>query len=207
MVRRRSEYRRRKAAERAHIVEGLLIALDAIDDVIHIIRTSADTAEARARLMEAFDLSDVQTQQILDMPLRRLATLEVGKLRAELAELQATIAALTEILEDDAKLRRLVSERARRGGQGAPHRSSHRAAGVGGPARRVGRAPRGGRRAVPRAALLDRTARAHGSPLDATPRPSGRGPGTTSIVRERAHHHAAAPSGWSPRAAGSCGSR
>jgi len=110
VVRRRSEFRRRKAAARAHIVEGLLIALDAIDDVIHIIRTSADSTEARTRLVEAFDLSDIQTQQILDMPLRRLTTLEVGKLREELAELQATMAALTAILEDDAKLRRLVSD-------------------------------------------------------------------------------------------------
>jgi len=110
VVRRRSEYRRRKAAERAHIVEGMLIALDAIDDVIHIIRTSEDSAQARTRLVEAFDLSDVQTQHILDMPLRRLTTLEVGKLRAELAELQATIASLTEILEDDGKLRRAVSD-------------------------------------------------------------------------------------------------
>lgn len=110
VVRRRSEYRRRRAAERAHIVEGLLIALDAIDDVIHIIRSSDDAAEARTRLSDAFDLSDIQTQQILDMPLRRLTGLEVGKLRAELAELQATIAELTAILEDDRRLRKLVSD-------------------------------------------------------------------------------------------------
>jgi DNA gyrase subunit A len=110
VVRRRSEYRRRRAAERAHIVEGLLIALDAIDDVIHIIRSSDDAPEARARLSEAFELSDIQTQQILDMPLRRLTGLEVGKLRAELADLQSTIAALTAILEDDKRLRKVVSD-------------------------------------------------------------------------------------------------
>lgn len=110
VVRRRSEYRRRRAMERAHIVEGLLIALDAIDDVIHIIRSSDDAPQARARLSEAFELSDIQTQQILDMPLRRLTGLEVGKLRAELAELQATIDELTAILDDDKRLRKVVSD-------------------------------------------------------------------------------------------------
>jgi DNA gyrase subunit A len=110
VVRRRSEYRRRRAQERAHIVEGLLIALDAIDDVIHIIRSSQDAAEARQRLSEAFELSEIQTQHILDMPLRRLTTLEVDKLRAELATLSETIAELTAILDSDKKLRALVSD-------------------------------------------------------------------------------------------------
>ena len=109
VVRRRSEYRRRKAADRAHIVEGLLIALDAIDDVIHIIRTSKDSTEARAKLAEAFELSEIQTQHIMDMPLRRLTSLEVGKLRDELAELEVLITALTEILSNESVLRKLVS--------------------------------------------------------------------------------------------------
>ncbi|MEI7647443.1 MAG: DNA topoisomerase (ATP-hydrolyzing), partial [Actinomycetes bacterium] len=109
VVRRRSEYRRRKAADRAHIVEGLLIALDAIDDVIHIIRTSKDSTEARAKLAEAFELSEIQTQHIMDMPLRRLTSLEVGKLRDELAELESLITALTEILSNESVLKKLVS--------------------------------------------------------------------------------------------------
>ncbi|MSZ49594.1 MAG: DNA topoisomerase 4 subunit A, partial [Actinobacteria bacterium] len=109
VVRRRSEYRRRKAADRAHIVEGLLIALDAIDDVIHIIRTSKDSTEARAKLAEAFELSEIQTQHIMDMPLRRLTSLEVGKLRDELAELESLIKALTEILSNESVLKKLVS--------------------------------------------------------------------------------------------------
>ncbi|MDQ3430853.1 MAG: DNA topoisomerase 4 subunit A, partial [Actinomycetota bacterium] len=85
VVRRRTEFRRRKAAERAHIVEGLLTALDNIDEVVQVIRSSHDSAEARRRLMDVFDLSEVQATHILDMPLRRLTSLEVEKLRAELA--------------------------------------------------------------------------------------------------------------------------
>ena len=110
VVRRRSQYRRKKAADRAHIVEGLLIALDAIDDVIHIIRTSKDSTEAREKLAQAFELSEIQTQHIMDMPLRRLTSLEVGKLRDELAELEATIAALTKILDNESVLKKLVSD-------------------------------------------------------------------------------------------------
>jgi DNA gyrase subunit A len=110
VVRRRTEYRRRRAMERAHVVEGLLIALDAIDDVIHIIRSSADVPTARERLIEALDLSDIQAQVVLDMQLRRLAALEVTKLREELAALLATIDELTAILENDNALRKLVSD-------------------------------------------------------------------------------------------------
>ena len=110
VVRRRSEFRRREARERAHVVEGLLVALDAIDDVIHLIRTSPDVDTARSRLTEAFDLSTIQADAILGMQLRRLAALEVTKLREELAALQATIDALTAVLEDDAALRGLVSD-------------------------------------------------------------------------------------------------
>ena len=110
VVRRRCEYRRRKAQERAHIVSGLLIALDNIDEVVRTIRASQDSAEARTRLMATFELSEIQAQHILDMPLRRLTGLEVGKLREELAELEKRIAELTAILESDALLRRTVSD-------------------------------------------------------------------------------------------------
>jgi len=110
VVRRRCEYRRARAQERAHIVEGLLVALDNIDEVVQVIRSSRDSAEARTRLMDVFDLSEVQAQHILDMPLRRLTSLEVEKLREELEGLRRTIAELTEILESEEKLRALVSD-------------------------------------------------------------------------------------------------
>ncbi|MGH3326452.1 MAG: DNA gyrase/topoisomerase IV subunit A [Streptomycetales bacterium] len=110
VTRRRCEYRKRKAEERAHIVEGLLIALDAIDEVVRVIRSSADTAEARERLVAGFDLTEVQAQHILDMPLRRLTGLEVTRLRDELVVLRSTIAELTAILDSDELLRTLVSE-------------------------------------------------------------------------------------------------
>ncbi|MCX9191215.1 DNA topoisomerase IV [Carbonactinospora thermoautotrophica] len=110
VVRRRCLYRRRKAEERAHIVEGLLVALDNIDEVVRVIRSSRDTSEARDRLMSAFNLSEIQAQHILDMPLRRLTSLEVTKLREELTELHRTIAELTAILESDELLRKVVSD-------------------------------------------------------------------------------------------------
>jgi DNA gyrase subunit A len=110
VVRRRSEYRLRKARDRAHIVEGLLIALDAIDDIIEVIRRSADATEARQRLMDAFELSEIQAQHILDMSLRRLTALEVTKLRDEMAALTTTIDELTSLLADEGRLRGLVSD-------------------------------------------------------------------------------------------------
>lgn len=99
VVVRRTNYRLRKAQDRAHIVEGLLIALDNIDEVVRIIRASSDVTEARAGLIAAFSLSDIQTQHILDMPLRRLTSLEVEKLRAELAELKVEITEYKKILD------------------------------------------------------------------------------------------------------------
>ena len=100
VVTRRSRFRLRKAQERAHLVEGLLIALDAIDEVVRIIRASQDAAEARAGLVAQIGLTEVQAGYVLDMQLRRLVALEVDKLRAELAELRATIAELESILAD-----------------------------------------------------------------------------------------------------------
>jgi DNA gyrase subunit A len=109
VIRRRTEYRRRKRAERLHLVEGLVIALLNIDEVIAVIRSSDDTAAARARLMAVFELSEIQAQYILDTPLRRLTRYDRLELEQEQEELRADIAALTEILESDAKLRDLVS--------------------------------------------------------------------------------------------------
>ncbi len=100
VIERRTRFRLDQAQARAHILEGLIVAVDNIDEVIRIIRGSADTAEARANLIDRFELSEIQTNAILDMPLRRLTALEVDKLRTELASLQETIAALEAILAD-----------------------------------------------------------------------------------------------------------
>ena len=110
VVTRRSRYRLRKAQERAHLVEGLLLALANIDEVVRIIRSSADVAVARIALMDRFGFTDVQAGYVLDMQLRRLVALEVDKLEAELAELRATIAALQEILNDETVLRAVIAD-------------------------------------------------------------------------------------------------
>jgi DNA gyrase subunit A len=110
VVRRRSAHRRRKAEERLHLVEGLLVAILDIDEVIQIIRSSDDTAMARDRLMRVFDLTQTQTEYILEMPLRRLTKFSRLELEKEQEDLQNSISGLSEILEDDAKLRTLVSE-------------------------------------------------------------------------------------------------
>jgi DNA gyrase subunit A len=110
VVVRRTEFRLRKARDRAHILEGLLIALDNIDEVVQIIRSSADVDEARTTLMGRFELSEVQATHILDMPLRRLTALETGKLREEHAALMETIEDLEGILASDARQRTVVAE-------------------------------------------------------------------------------------------------
>jgi DNA gyrase subunit A len=110
VVRRRSLFRRRKREERLHLVEGLLIAILDIDEVIAVIRSSDDTAQARERLMSAFDLTQVQTDYILEMPLRRLTKYSKLELEKEQSQLQREIADLTAVLEDDAKLRKVVSD-------------------------------------------------------------------------------------------------
>jgi DNA gyrase subunit A len=110
VIERRSRFRLQRAQDRAHIVEGLLIALDNIDEVVQIIRSSADVEHARHTLMERFSLSEVQANHILDMPLRRLTALETDKLRQEYDDLQALIAELEEILADEHKRRALVGE-------------------------------------------------------------------------------------------------
>ena len=109
VTRRRSEYRRRKREERLHLVDGILIALLNIDEVIAVIRTSDDSAEAKRRLCEIFDLSEIQAQYILDTPLRRLTRYDRLELESEQETLRAEIAELTEILESEARLRDVVS--------------------------------------------------------------------------------------------------
>jgi len=110
VIERRSRFRLAKAEARAHIVRGLLIALDNIDEVVKIIRSSANVDEARTSLMERFSLSEVQANHILDMPLRRLTALETNKLRDELADLQSTIEYLEGLLTDEAMRRALIGE-------------------------------------------------------------------------------------------------
>ena len=100
VVTRRTKYDLNKAQERSHILEGLLKALDHIDEVIHIIRASANAAEAKKNLMERFDLSDAQAQAIVDMRLRALTGLEREKLENEYKELMARIKQLKAILAD-----------------------------------------------------------------------------------------------------------
>ncbi|GGZ89570.1 DNA topoisomerase (ATP-hydrolyzing) subunit A [Streptomyces echinoruber] len=109
VVRRRSEFRRGKKRDRLHLVEGLLTALVDIDEVIRLIRSSENSAQAKERLMERFSLSEIQTQYILDTPLRRLTKYDRIELEAERDRLNAEIAELTRILESDAELRKLVS--------------------------------------------------------------------------------------------------
>ncbi|MEV6753459.1 DNA topoisomerase IV subunit A [Streptomyces sp. NPDC051214] len=109
VVRRRSEFRRGKKQARLHLVEGLLVALLDIDEVIRLIRSSDNSAQAKERLMERFSLSEVQTQYILDTPLRRLTKFDRIELESERDKLNAEIEELTRILESDAELRKLVS--------------------------------------------------------------------------------------------------
>ena len=110
VVRRRSQYELNKAEERAHILKGLLMALDYIDEVISIIRGSKTTAEAKEKLIERFSLDDVQAQAIVDMRLRALTGLEREKLQDEYDSLQERIKELKEILADIKKLLGVIKE-------------------------------------------------------------------------------------------------
>lgn len=107
---RRTRYQLGRASDRLHLVDGLLVAMLDIDDVIAIIRSSDDVAQARTRLMEAFDLSEVQATYILDLQLRRLTRLSRIELEAERDELIKRIAALKEILDNPTVLHKLVSQ-------------------------------------------------------------------------------------------------
>ena len=110
VVTRRTKYDLNKAEERAHILQGLLTALDNIDEVINIIRSSKNTQEAKERLMERFSLTEVQSQAIVDMRLRALTGLEREKLEAEYAELMERISELKAILADEKKLLGVIRE-------------------------------------------------------------------------------------------------
>ncbi len=110
VVRRRSQFRRDKKAERLHLVDGLLIALLDIDEVIQVIRTSDDSATAKERLTSVFDLSDAQATYILDMQLRRLTRFSRIELEKEQEELRTEIEALEAILADEALLKKVVSD-------------------------------------------------------------------------------------------------
>ncbi|MFI0485091.1 DNA topoisomerase (ATP-hydrolyzing) subunit A [Actinomadura sp. 9N215] len=110
VVRRRSMFRRKKREDRLHLVDGLLVALLNIDEVIQVIRQSDDAAQAKQRLMQIFELSDIQAQYILDTPLRRLTRYDRLELEKEKEQLAKEIAQLTAILESERKLRGVVSK-------------------------------------------------------------------------------------------------
>ncbi len=108
VITRRSEFRRTKALDRLHLVEGLLVATLNIDEVVAVIRASDDASAAKARLIVVFDLSEVQATHILDMPLRRLTKFSRIELESEQASLNETIAELSEILENPKVLKKLL---------------------------------------------------------------------------------------------------
>jgi DNA gyrase subunit A len=110
VVTRRTRYDLRKAEERAHILEGLIIALANIDEVIAIIKASRDVAIARLKLQERFNLSEAQSEAIVEMRLGRLTSLEVEKIEKELEELKVQIAYFKSLLADDNKLRSVIRD-------------------------------------------------------------------------------------------------
>lgn len=109
VIRRRTQFDLDKAKARAHILEGMVIAADNIDEVIKICRTSENIGEIKSRLMERFGLTDVQAEAIAQMRMYQLSNMERKKIEDELAELHARIKELTEILGDDAKVLEIVS--------------------------------------------------------------------------------------------------
>jgi len=110
VIQRRTAFRLRKAEERAHILRGLVKALDMLDEVIALIRRSPDVDEARTGLIQLLDIDELQATAILDMQLRRLAALERQKIIDELAEIELEIADLKDILASDARQRQIISE-------------------------------------------------------------------------------------------------
>ena len=110
VVVRRTKYELKKAEERAHILEGLIIASDNIDEVIEIIKSSASPDKAREKLAERFGLSEIQTRAIVDMRLRQLTGLEQDKLRAEFDELMKLIADLKDILDKEERRMKIITE-------------------------------------------------------------------------------------------------
>ncbi len=110
VIQRRTRYRLRKAEERAHILRGLVKALDMLDEVIALIRASASAEAARTGLMELLEIDEIQARAILDMQLRQLAALERQRIIDDLAKIELEIADLLDILADEARQRRIVSE-------------------------------------------------------------------------------------------------
>jgi DNA gyrase subunit A len=110
VIERRTQFRLDKARARAHILEGLMIAVDHLDEVIETIRRSADTPTARAALIERFALSEIQANAILEMRLRQLTALSITELRQELEQLRELIAELESILADPARRREIIRE-------------------------------------------------------------------------------------------------
>ena len=110
VIQRRTKYRLKKAEDRLHIVEGLLLALNKIDQIIKVIKASKDVETARKSLMTKFKLSEIQATHILDMPLRRLTALELEKLKEEKDQLKNTIKELTSILKSKAKQEGILIE-------------------------------------------------------------------------------------------------
>ena len=110
VIQRRTKYRLKKAEDRLHIVEGLLLALNKIDQIIKVIKASKDVETARKSLMTKFKLSEIQATHILDMPLRRLTALELEKLKEEKDQLKNTIKELTGILKSKAKQEGILIE-------------------------------------------------------------------------------------------------
>jgi DNA gyrase subunit A len=110
IVTRRTAYRLRKATDRAHVLEGLIVALDNLDQVIALIRGAPSAEAALGQLQERFELSEIQARAILDMQLRRLAALERQRILDEFAELQGLIAELQAILDDPARVRGIIVE-------------------------------------------------------------------------------------------------
>src|SRR5690606_14431610 len=110
VVVRRTRFELAEAEKRAHILEGLLIALDHLDEVIQLIRSSDTPEDARVGLMEKFGLSDIQARAILDMTLRRLTGLERDKIKEEYAELMKTIDYLKSVLEDEGLRMKIIKD-------------------------------------------------------------------------------------------------
>ena len=108
VITRRTQFELRKAKAREHILEALIVAVDAIDEVIKIIRASRDEKEAKARLMERFGFDDVQSQAIVDMQLKRLTNLSIDELKKEMEEIKALIAHLEDLLAHHEKILALI---------------------------------------------------------------------------------------------------
>ncbi|MGV8162026.1 MAG: DNA gyrase subunit A [Candidatus Nanoarchaeia archaeon] len=110
VVRKRTEYDLRKAEERAHILDGLRIALDNIDEAIELIKKAASATEAKDALMKKYSLSELQSQAILDMKLQKIAKLETEKLRKELEEIKITISGFQKILSDEKEIFAIIKQ-------------------------------------------------------------------------------------------------